>query len=222
MGLTGDPNILEGAQGYFDALACYPDLDFRLGKGKDFRVMDVGFKKFTACYLMQRIVDGVMELVDTHNIAANDVESVVVEVNPTFPEIIKYPAPKNGDESRFSMHHCVAAALSREEISIRTFTDEGIRNPKLVEHWPKTRLVVHPEWKRAIMGESNPLTITTKDGREFKKLCVVSHGDPEDPLSNEEVKQKYMSCVAGIIADEKAHRGAELIFSLDALDVRPS
>lgn len=215
LGLTGDANILEGPQGYFDALAGRPDLEFTLGSGTNMRVMEVGFKKFTACYLMQRIVDGITEIITQNQLGADDVESVVVEVNPTFPEIIKFPRPANGDESRFSMHHCTAAALEREEISLKTFTDEGVKNPKLQRHWHKTSLVVNPAWPRAIMGASNPLTIKTRDGREFNKLCVVSHGDPEDPLSPAEVKQKYMGCVEGIIADDKAHRGAEIIFSLD-------
>jgi 2-methylcitrate dehydratase PrpD len=221
LGLTGDSNILEGPQGYFDAIAGMPDVEYRLGKGRDFRVMEIGFKKFTACYLMQRIVDGVMEIVDQNDLAASAVESVTVEVNPTFPEIIKFPQPQNGDESRFSMHHCVAAALLREEISVRTFTDEGLRNPRLREQWSKTRIVVRPEWKRAILGESNPLTVRTTDGREFKKLCVVAHGDPEDPLTDTEVQQKYMGCVEGILAPDRALRGAELIFALDTLnDIR--
>ncbi len=215
LGLTGDAKILEGPRGYFDALAGRPDLEFTLGSGTNMRIMEVGFKKFTACYLMQRIVDGITEIITRNHLSAEDVASVVVDVNPTFPEIIKFPQPSNGDESRFSMHHCVAAALMREEISLKTFTDEGVKNPALQAHWHKTSLVVHPEWKRAIMGESNPLTITTRDGNEYKKLCVVSHGDPEDPLSLEEVRQKYMSCVEGIIADAPARQGADLIFTLE-------
>jgi 2-methylcitrate dehydratase PrpD len=217
LGLTGVDTILEGPQGYFDALAGYPSLDFELGVGNDVRVMHVGFKKFAACYLMQRIIDGITEIVVQHDIKAEDVESVLVEVNPTFPEIIKFPAPKNGEESRFSMHHCVAAVLMREDISVKTFTDEGVRSPRLMAQWPKTRLLVHPEWKRATMGEQNPITVTLTDGRVFTKTCIISHGDPEDPLTNEEVKQKYMGCLDGIIADEPAHRGADLILRLDEL-----
>ncbi|MDB5874512.1 MAG: hypothetical protein JWQ07_3954 [Ramlibacter sp.] len=217
MGLTGDPNILEGPRGYFDALAGHPELEFRLGRGKDLRVMEVGFKKFTACYLMQRVVDGITELVMKHDIAANDVESIVVEVNPTFPEICKFAAPRNGDESRFSMNHCAAAAILREDLSLETFTDEGVRDPKRQAQWPKTSLLVHPEWKREIMGETNPITIRTRQGQEYKKVCIVSHGDPGDPLSDDEVKQKYLNCVKGIVVGEPAEKAASLIFALDEL-----
>src|SRR5690606_29883050 len=124
----------------------------------------IGFKKYTACYLMQRIIDGIIELVTEHKLDADDIESVVVEVNPTFPEIIKFPAPRNGEEARFSMHHCAAAAITGDEITVHTFTDEGARDPRLMSHWSKTKVIVNTEWKRAILGEKNPLTITAKDG----------------------------------------------------------
>lgn len=217
LGLTGDPTILEGPRGYFDVLASMPQLEFKLGKGKDLRVMAIGYKKYTACYLMQRIVDGVMELIEQHDVGAEDVESVTVEVNSTFPEIIKFPQPRNGEESRFSIHHCVAAALAGEELSVHTFTDEGVKNPKLIAQWPKTKVVVHPEWRPAILGDSNPVTIATRDGRKFSKVCIVSHGDPEDPLTREEVKQKYMTCAKGILETKRASDGAEMIFALDEL-----
>lgn len=222
LGLTGEANVLEGRRGYFDTLAGMPELDFPLGRGSDLRVMAVGFKKYTACYLMQRIVDGVIEIVKQHKLTAGDVEKVTIEVNPTFPEIIKFPAPRNGEESRFSMHHCVAAAISGEEISIRTFTDEGVQDARLQEQWGKTELVVRSDWARAILGESNPLTIRTRDGTEYRKLCVVSHGDPEDPLTDEEVRGKYLSCAEGILPLQRAQRGADMLFTLEKMtNVKP-
>ena len=219
LGLNGDPTILEGPKGYFDALAGRPDVEFSLGTGADLRVMEIGFKKYPACYLMQRIIDGVIELVTQHDLAADDVESVVVEVNPTFPEIIKFREPSDGDESRFSLTHCVAAALLREDLSsMRIFSDQGIHDHRLRAQWNKTWVIVNPQWKREILGELNPLTITMKSGQVYEKICVISHGDPGDPLSNDEVKQKYMRCVEGIIPDAKAHEAADLVFGLERLD----
>lgn len=217
MGLTGSANILEGPKGYFDALAGHPDVDFPLGRGSDLRMMQIGFKKFTACYLMQRIIDGITELVEQADVDADEVESVVVEVNSTFPEIIKFPEPKNADEARFSMQHAAAAALIREPITMETFDDAGVKDPKLSRHWAKTSLIIHPEWRRGIMGDHNPLTIHLKDGRTLFKDCVISHGDPEDPLTDAEVLQKYNGCCSGILDVESAARAAESIMKLESL-----
>jgi 2-methylcitrate dehydratase PrpD len=218
LGLTGEARILEGPKGYFDALAGHPHIEFTLGVGSDLRMMQIGFKKFTACYLMQRIIDGVTTLAKLHDIKADDVDKVVVEVNPTFPEIIKFPAPADGDEARFSLHHAIAAALSREEITIETFSDQGVLDPALIRHWNKTEIIVNPAWPRGIMGEHNPVTIRMKDGTSVFKDCVISHGDPEDPLTDAEVRQKYMSCCHGILSRETSEKGADLIMNLDRLN----
>src|SRR5438094_188813 len=63
-GLTGNPTILEGHAGLWDALGGHPELEFTLGTGDDLRVMQVGMKKYPCCYLSQRIVDGVVALRD--------------------------------------------------------------------------------------------------------------------------------------------------------------
>jgi 2-methylcitrate dehydratase PrpD len=221
LGLTGEANILEGPKGYFDALAGHQQIDFPLGRGSDLRMMQIGFKKFTACYLMQRVIDGISELVEDNNVQADQIERVVVEVNPTFPEIIKFPEPANGDEARFSMHHAAAAAMIREPITIETFDDSGVRDTKLTRHWAKTEVVVHPDWRRGIMGDHNPVTIHLSDGRKLFKDCIISHGDPEDPLTDDEVRGKYMACCQGVLSQDNAERGADLVMRLDALnDVR--
>jgi 2-methylcitrate dehydratase PrpD len=218
MGLTGTADILEGPKGYFDALAGHRQIDFPLGKGSDLRMMQIGFKKFTACYLMQRIIDGITEMVEDQDVSADQVERVVVEVNPTFPEIIKYEAPKNGDEARFSMQHAAAAALLRQEITMATFDDDAVHDPQFTRHWNKVEVVVHPDWRRGIMGDNNPVTLHLTDGRTLFKDCVISHGDPEDPLSDDEVRQKYRSCCTGVLQAANAERAADIIMTLDTLD----
>ncbi len=221
LGLTGVTDILEGPKGYFDALAGMPEIDFHLGTGKDLRMMEVGFKKYTACYLMQRVIDGIMELASAHEFSADDVAEVIVEVNLTFPEIIKFPKPKDGDEARFSLHHSVAVALSGEDITMWSFSDEAVLDPALQKHWDKTTIRVNPDWPRAIYGEANPVTIRLKDGREVEKLCAIAHGDPEDSLSDTEVGHKYMSCCDDILTPENARNAEGLVWQLDkANDVR--
>src|SRR3546814_11488853 len=44
-GLGGNPTILDGKAGYYDALAGQPEIAFDLGTGSDVRVMAVGQKK---------------------------------------------------------------------------------------------------------------------------------------------------------------------------------
>lgn len=69
-GVTGNPTIMEGPCGYWDTLAKDASLDFSLGTGEDFRVMEVGVKVYPCCYFLQRIIEGALAMVREHGIVA--------------------------------------------------------------------------------------------------------------------------------------------------------
>src|SRR5690606_31679037 len=97
--------IMEGKAGYWDAVGGNLELSFELGRGSDFRVMQVGLKAYPCCYFLQRIIDGVKQLVAEHRIEPDQVEAVEVEVNALFQRIVPHEHPKDGEEARFSLNH---------------------------------------------------------------------------------------------------------------------
>jgi 2-methylcitrate dehydratase PrpD len=95
LGFTGSPTILEGRGGFMDLWTQLPDFDLPLGEG--FRVMEIGIKKYPCCYLMQRNIDGVLDLIAEHDIAWENVASVEHEINHTVSLYLKYPQPETGE-----------------------------------------------------------------------------------------------------------------------------
>ncbi len=220
-GLTGNVSILDGARGLCDSLTGRGDFDFgALGNklGRPFRVMLVGIKKYPCCYILQRIIDGVLELIDEHKISADDVESVDVEVNPLFPVLIQFPEPVSPEQSRFSVSHVVAAMMAEKKISEITFTDAKITDPEIARHRKKVRVTVHNEWESGFMAGVNPVTFKLKDGREFKKVCDKLKGHPPYLLTVDEVMMKYKECVKGILGEKEAEKVGEMIMDLDKLN----
>jgi 2-methylcitrate dehydratase PrpD len=216
-GLTGNPAILEGRAGLWDAMAGQPELDFPLGSGGDFMVMNVGMKKYPCCYLMQRIVDGVLDLKRSHDIAIDDVESIEVGVNTIFPQIVKYPVPENGEQARFSLPHCMTAALAGETMFFDSFTMEKAHDPRLTAHRSKVKMIQHPEWGVDQLGEKNTVTIRMRDGKSYDRTCFTAHGDPADPLTRDEVVSRYKDCAGGLMQTEPLEKAADLICGLDEL-----
>src|SRR3546814_8002731 len=129
-GLGGNPTICDGKAGNYDALAGQPEIAFDLGTGSDVRVMAVGQKKYPCCYLLQRIIDQVKALVSAHGIAPDAVADITVEVNRAFPTIVKYPAPVDVEEARFSLPHVVAGALVGEPMDVHTFSSAKLQDRK--------------------------------------------------------------------------------------------
>jgi len=217
-GLTGNPTIMEGRAGFWDAMAGQPELDFTLGSGSDFMVMNVGMKKYPCCYLTQRIVDGLLELRRNHGIEIDAVDSVEIDVNQIYPQILKYAEPENGEQARFSLPHIVIAALAGESMFFDSFTTEKVHDPRLTAHRHKVRLTVHPEWGLDQLGEKNIVTIRTKDGAVYERTCFTAHGDPSDPLTRDEVVSRYHACAQGLMDKAVLDEAAEMLCGLERVE----
>lgn len=214
-GLTGNPTILEGRSGFWDAIAGQPEMEFPLGKGEDFRVMAVGMKKFPCCYLSQRIIDGIQILTRENKLGPDDIEEVDVGVNRIFTQILKYPEPKNAEEARFSLPHIVAAAISGESMFVDTFTEAKVFDPVLMKRRAKVKTTVHDEWGADQLGEKNTVSIRTKDGRSFTRDCFTAHGDPSDPLTRQEILTRYDVCTNGLMSSADQKTSASMLDNLE-------
>ncbi|MCA8888323.1 MAG: MmgE/PrpD family protein, partial [Parvularculaceae bacterium] len=217
-GLTGNPTILEGPAGFWDAISGCPDLEFELGKGDDFRVMSVGMKKYPCCYLSQRIIDGVLDIMAGENLSADDVVEVEVGVNRMFPQILKYPTPRNAEEARFSLPHIIASAISGESMFVDTFTEARVADPALIRQRDKVKMIVHPEWGDAQLGEKNTLVINTTDGRKIARNCRTARGDPSNPLSREELMARYLKFSDSVMKRPALEKSADMLATLEDLD----
>jgi 2-methylcitrate dehydratase PrpD len=216
-GLTGNPTIFEGRAGYWDAIAGQPEIDFPLGRGAGFRIMAVGMKKYPCCYLTQRIIDGVLELKAQHGLSADDIENVEIGVNRIFPQILKYPDPQNAEQARFSLPHIIASAISGERMSVDTFTEAKVRDPALLAQRSKLKMTVHPEWGEAQLGEKNTLKIALRDGRVLEKVCVTAKGDPENPLTRDEVLASFSACTDNLMPKDRQAQAAALLGDLETV-----
>ena len=217
LGYTGNPTILEGRGGFMDLWSGQPDFDLPLGEG--FKVMDIGIKKYPCCYLQQRNIDGVLDLIAEHKISWEDVESVEHEINQTVSMYLKYAQPETGEDARFSLEHSTVACFFDREVFLDSYTNEKARDARFKEARKKVKVTVHPEWPGGYFAFESPLTIRMKDGREFKKVCVEARGDPSRRLGLDEVMKKYQDCIdfAGIYSAKKAKEAAEMTLELDRI-----
>ncbi len=218
LGFTGNPTILEGRGGFMDLWTGEPEFDLPLGEG--YRAMEIGIKKYPCCYLMQRNIDGVLELIGEHNISWDDVESVEHGINHTVSLYLKYPQPETGEDTRFSLPHSTVACFFEKKVFLDSYTDAKAQDPKFKEARKKVKVDVHEEWDRGYFAFHSPVTIRLKDGTAHEKVCIDAKGDPSRRLNSDEVVQKYMDCMdfAGKFSSAAAEKAAEMALSLDKLE----
>ncbi|OGP87809.1 MAG: hypothetical protein A2156_01335 [Deltaproteobacteria bacterium RBG_16_48_10] len=120
-------------------------------------------------------------------------------------EILIHPTPKTPLEAKFSMPYCLSVAFLERDVFINHFTKEKLEDPRILRVMKKIRHVSDSEIAARgfeYRGASR-VKIMLKDGQELCETVEKRRGDPQNPLSHQEMIGKFHHCAAGILDDAK-------------------
>jgi 2-methylcitrate dehydratase PrpD len=223
-GLTGSLDILETRQG-FRELFGGPDATGwdGLTLGQPLAIESFGLvpKRHPCCGATHYVVDMVLDLRAEHNFTAADVASLDCLVSIATTHNLRYPDPQDEMQARFSMHYCVALALSQDRLGLADFTAEQIARPEIRALLKLTTMTARSsDQERASNGRlPHQVVIRLKNGTELKAERLHSKGSIEDPFDDADRLAKFTDCC---IARLGADMTAELYDALMRLDAQPS
>ena len=214
-GITALTDVIENPLGLCHLFAGEGNYDLEemtKGIGDPFQIVSPGvhIKKYPCCFRTHRAVDVVLELMSEYNSSYEDVAAVEVDVNQYDFSILRYPEPKSGEEARFSMPHCVGAALLEGKVEPKTFTDECVAAPKFMEARSKVKVILHPEWPPERGSSHTPVTIRLRDGRAYSR----EFDEPRN-LAGDELTARYRTCAESVLGREEIERSIALIVDLE-------
>jgi len=102
------------------------------------------------------------------------------------------------------------------------YDEDRQRDPLLIDLWGRVTTVGDPEMdaiKTAdYLARPAEVVLRTADGRVFTHRMVYPPGSPKNPLSGEELDEKFMFWSTLVISDEQARRLKSAVEGLDAMD----
>ena len=219
-GFTASEVALEGPQGYFSALGSQPhDPTAALGRlGAPWKILTSGVavKPYPSCACTHSIIDGVLELRETHHIIPEEVREIMVEVAPSVPHILIHNDPRTGLEGKFSGEFCAAAALVDGHIGIATFTDEKTADPRVRAALKKVHMVVDPTLPADQERQAwTRITVRLADGRMLEVPPREVRGHPSVPLSREALRAKFEECAAVALTRQRVQSAAGMLETLE-------
>jgi 2-methylcitrate dehydratase PrpD len=219
-GLTGRLDILETAQGFRDLFGG-PDANGweRLTLGQPLAIESHGVipKRHPCCGSTHYVVDMVLELKARHGFAADDVATLDCLVGIANARNLSYPEPEDEMQARFSMHYCVALALSQDRLSLADFTPAMIARPQIRRLLKLTTMTARSrEEELAAKNGRLPhkLAIRLNNGTELKAERQHAKGSMTDPFDDADRIAKFKDCCARLDADATA----ELYDALTRMD----
>ncbi|MDI7259098.1 MAG: MmgE/PrpD family protein [Thermodesulfobacteriota bacterium] len=218
VGLFGPITAVEGNFGYAKATADTYDLrKIEDAANVNRGIIHTGIKPYSCCRQHHSAVDAILELREKHQLKPEQVARIVIR---TFAVASrgKHQRPDTVPSATYSCPFTIATALMTGSCWREQYTEEKIKDPYVLALAEKVDVVKDDELD-ALYDEKWPaiVEVTTKDGRLLSARRDIMKGEPEDPISDEELKRKFISLAADAVSDDRAEQLWQAIFRLEEL-----
>jgi 2-methylcitrate dehydratase PrpD len=222
-GFRGPGTILEGRDGFLGAYSRRPRAEWILdGLGDSFEILRTSVKPHACCRYMQAPIDAILDLAWRHQIKPQDVERVEVAVlEAGWPLVVEPQGKKYKPESvvdaQFSMPFGAAVALLHHSAGLDQFTEENARSKDVRQLMGRVVMTKDLRIEKDF-PEKWParVEIHLSDGRSFESFVRHPRGDPQNPLSWDDVAAKFHSLASAVLPGERCERIEKYVRGLSA------
>ena len=246
-GYTGTEKVFEGKEGFMDAFIGWNakegkenptkmmgrdgisewswDVNALTGQlGESFKIMECGMKAFPTEALTHTHISCVLKAMINNNLDYKDIEEVKVTAFAQAYDILFDPAkyrPESRETADHSLPYCLAAAIVDKKITTQSFSDEKLKDPRIFEVIDKIKGEPSIEFEKMFPAKQpSKVVIKTKDGKEYSEYMEYPKGDPREPMTMEDLDNKFSALSANLFGEEKHKEIKDVIFNCEETDAK--
>lgn len=217
-GFTADAAIIEAPRGFCDTFfgpgTCnYEKMITDLGQPYFLESPGLGLKLHPCSAPQFLAADAALDLKREHTIHFSDVAKMEVSIPPMRYQRHYHPEVKTGLRGKFAINYVIALAFLDGKLEIDTFTDAKANEPEVQNALSKVKVIVDDTIPEP--GPYCPVSVELKDGRRFTYTARIAKGHPQNPMTEEEVLNKFRSNAKSVISEEQS---AELVQDVQHLE----
>jgi 2-methylcitrate dehydratase PrpD len=217
-GFTADPAIFEAPRGFCDTFfgtdTCdYDKMISNIGKPYFIESPGLGLKKHPCSAPQFLAADAALQVKRENKFDFADVAKIEVSIPPERYKRHYHAEVKTGLRGKFAINYVVAMGILDGKLEIATFTDEKVNQAQSQEALRKVRVIVDESIPEP--GPYCPVSVELKNGTRFTHTARTAKGDPRNPMSEEEVLEKFRSNAKSVISDQQTE---ELLASMRNLE----
>ena len=196
-GFIGPRTVLEGTHGFYNAFAHTTDGDWaRLtdGFGERWIANAIAFKPYACGTMTQPYVDCARRLaqrVDIRDISEVICEAAEGTVHRLWEPLADKQRPPNAYAAKFSQPYCIAAGFVLGHAGLDAFTEERVQDERLRTLASRVRYVLDPAnpYPKEFTGH---VRVRLRDGRELEERQPHLRGGAHEPLSRNDIEEKFV------------------------------
>jgi 2-methylcitrate dehydratase PrpD len=222
-GADGPERIFEGEKGFFKAFSGKTvDAEALCSSfGRDFGILGVYFKRHAACRHIHAALDALAEIVAAAPLALDDLQAIDIETYSIARNLTGHIAAADSElGAKFSTPIAVGLYLVFGRTDEGVFKAANVADPRVRQVAERVAVTADPARDAALPDRrSARVTVRTAAGSVHKEV-LYSKGEPEFPLTDDEVRAKFEANACCLYPPEHARRIHETIMTLERRNVR--
>ena len=124
--------------------------------------------------------------------------------------------PRSKETADHSLPYVIAAAIADRQVTPLQFTAAKIMDPLIRAQLKKIVVTADPEIEKVFPALQRVIVrIHTIDGREFTTQLDYPKGDPRNPLTDQEVEEKFEALSEPVMTAAARRRAIDAIWKLE-------
>jgi 2-methylcitrate dehydratase PrpD len=226
-GFTGSPTAIENEKGFIHTHADSSDLNLLTHQmGTAYKIDEIAFKPYSCCRHSHAAVDALLNLRSTYDLEPEGVSSIQVSLYPMAVYLVDDPEPFNKGfiGSRYSIQFSLALALIAGEAGMnkalfdQKYTQAMLLDPQIKAVMTKVSVKNDSELAREWPNKwPVKIKITQKDGNIYEKFIEYPLGEPENPMLDAQLVEKFNRASSGYLSPDEATELRQMIDNFEAL-----
>ncbi|HEV8725818.1 MAG TPA: MmgE/PrpD family protein [Candidatus Binatia bacterium] len=218
-GFTGPKRALEDPRGFCLTLCSEPRWEF-LHDNERFHLADVAFKPYPCARQLHAGVEALLTLLRQHAISPETIEAIELFVPTANAGMVNRPSITASHAATVgSGQYIMAVTAFRGRIDLASFEDEFLHNVEVRQLVNRVKVTGSSDLDRHYPKYwSGRIMVRLAGGQSVTHEVIIPKGESGNPMSRDEVEEKFLSLAAPILTEEKAQSVVREVCSLDARD----
>lgn len=183
--------------------------------GSVWEMEQISLRPYPAASAIQSVVGATIDLIRQYDTHPGEIDTLRIGLPET-------PYERHGEmpwndrfEALLSARYCAAVTLFDRACWLDQFEEDRVGDPQLSEFArDRIEVGVSPE----VPDSGAQLDVTLKDGSRIRIDRNVPKGDPADPLTRDELVDKFHKASSGVISPSAVHDVLDMLLNIHELD----
>ena len=217
-GADGPELIFEGEKGFFQAFAdMHGDGQlFIPDSNKSFSIESTYFKKHATCRHIHPVLDAISEIASTRKLNLKEIAAIEIETYSIAYKLTGHLSPQDSVlGAKFSMPVAIGLMLVFGYVDQSAFNSQHISDVGVQSIAKKVKIIASHDCDKSYPEKRTARVTILTNNNSYNHEIFYPKGEPENPLSDQDLIQKYNKNAHTVYSENKLEEIKNTIFDLE-------